>query len=70
MADSSSIVTPAATAWTISAAVLPGPAKLIRSAGIPVSRATCISPAEATSSESTRPARCWTTAGIGLAFIA
>jgi hypothetical protein len=70
VADSTSRTTPAATARVISAGVLPGPAKLTRSAGIPVSRATSISPAEATSRESTSPARCCTTAGIGLALTA
>ena len=70
VADSSSIITSAATARRSSASVLPGPAKLIRDPGVPVSRATCISPADATSSASTRPARCCTTAGIGLAFTA
>ena len=68
--DSSSMVTPPATACRISAAVLPGPAKLTWSLPIRVSSAVCISSADATSIESTRPARCWTTAGIGLAFMA
>ena len=70
VSDSISSVTPAAIAWRSSAGVLPGPAKLTRSGGIGVSRATFISPAEATSNESTSPLRCWTTAGIGFAFTA
>ena len=70
VSDSISIVTPAATAWASSAGVLPGPAKLTRSGGIGVSSATRISPAEATSNESTSPLRCWTTAGIGFALTA
>ena len=56
--DSISIVTPAAIACESSAGVLPGPAKLMRSGGIVVSSATRISPAEATSNESTSPLRC------------
>ena len=68
--DSISIVTPAATACESSAGVLPGPAKLTRSAGIPASSATSISAAEATSKASTRPRRCPTTAGIGFALTA
>ena len=51
-------------------AVLPGPAKLTWSGGIVVSSAVIISPADATSNESTSPPRCCTTAGIGLAFTA
>ena len=70
VADSISIVTPAATACVSSASVLPGPAKLTGSAGIGVSSATRISPAEATSNAVDQPARCWTTAGIGLALTA
>ncbi len=63
-------MTPAATACAISSAVLPGPAKLIRSAPAPVSSATRISPAEATSSPSVSDGEQRTTAGIGLALIA
>jgi hypothetical protein len=68
--DSSSIVTPAATACRSSASVLPGPAKLTRFGGIGVSSATPISMDDATSKESTRPLRCCTTAGIGFALMA
>ena len=68
--DSISIVTPAAIACVSSAGVLPGPAKLTRSAGIGVSSAVRISSADATSNESTSPLRCCTTAGIGLALTA
>ena len=53
-----------------SAVVLPGPAKLTRSGGVGVSRAVCISSADATSNASTRPDRCWTTAGVGFALTA
>ena len=70
VSDSISMVTPAATAWVSSAGVLPGPAKLTRSGGIGVSSAVSISADEATSSESTSPLRCCTTAGMGLAFTA
>jgi hypothetical protein len=49
---------------------LPGPAKLIRLAGIGVSRPVRISMADATSKLSTRDDRCWTTAGIGFALTA
>ena len=70
VSDSISIVTPAAIACVSSAGVLPGPAKLTRLAGIGVSSAARISPAEATSSESTSVLRCCTTAGIGLALTA
>jgi hypothetical protein len=70
VSDSISMATPAATAWVSSAGVLPGPAKLTRSARIGVSRAVRSSSADATSKESTSPLRCCTTAGIGLALIA
>jgi hypothetical protein len=70
VSDSSSMSASAATAWLSSAGVLPGPAKLTWSAGIGVSSAMRSSPADAVSSASTRPARCCTTAGIGLALIA
>ena len=70
VSDSISMVTPAATAWLSSAGVLPGPAKLTRSAGIGVSSAVSISADEATSSESTSPLRCCTTAGMGFALTA
>ena len=64
--------TPAATAWRSSARRLarPGEADAARPAS-PVSSATRISPAGG-DVERSRPrrARCWTTAGIGLAFIA
>ena len=70
VSDSISIVTPAAIACVSSAGVLPGPAKLTRSGGVGVSSATSISAADATSSESTSPLRCCTTAGMGLALTA
>ncbi len=69
-ADSRLIVIPAATACRISAGVLPGPAKLIPVGATPASSATRISAADATSMPSASRARHWTTAGIGLAFIA
>jgi hypothetical protein len=68
--DSISIITPAAMACRSSAGVFPGPAKLTASDGSGVSSATRISPAEATSNQSTRPLRCCTTAGMGLALTA
>jgi hypothetical protein len=70
VADSSSIVTPAATPWASSAVVLPGPAKLILAAGVPVSSACRSSPADATSKPSTRPLMCCSSAGIGFALTA
>jgi hypothetical protein len=59
-----------ATACRSSAGDFPGPANDICDAGSGVSRATRISPPEATSKESTRDDRCWTRAGIGLALTA
>jgi len=68
--DSTLTMTFAATACMSSSSVFPGPAKLIRSAATPASSAMRSSPADATSSPSTRRARCCTTAGIGFALIA
>jgi hypothetical protein len=68
--DSRLIRMPALTACASSRSVLPGPAKLISCAGMPLSSATRSSPPEATSRPSTRPARWQTSAGIGLAFMA
>ena len=58
VSDSSTTVTPAAIAWLSSPGVFPGPAKLTLVGGSAVSSATFISPAEATSNESTSPPRC------------
>ncbi len=69
-ADSRLIMIPAATAASSSRSDLPGPAKLILAGAVPVFRAMCISPREATSNPSVSEERCWTTAGIGLALIA
>ena len=52
-ADSRFNVIPAATAACSSLSPLPGPAKLISAGAVPLSRATRISPSEATSSPST-----------------
>ena len=68
--DSTLKRTPAEMAWETSSSRLPGPAKLTFSTGMGVSRATFISPADATSKPSTRCDRCCTTAGIGFALIA
>ena len=57
---------PATTAARSSAALLPGPAKLMDCASIAASRATRNSPAEATSNPSTMPAMCRSSAGIGI----
>jgi hypothetical protein len=61
---------PAAMARESSLSVLPGPAKLTLIGGTPVSKATCISRADATSNPSTSVLMCCTTAGMGLALIA
>ena len=68
--DSSSISAPAAIAWLSSPSRLPGPAKLTAEAGIGVSSACRSSAPEATSKPSTRPLKCCSTAGIGLALTA
>ena len=70
VSDSTSISTPAATAWRSSDGCLPGPAKLMCRADMPLSSATCISRGEAMSKPSTSPWRCCTTAGMGLALTA
>ena len=71
VSDSISMVTPAATAWPSSAGVLPGPGEADALGPASACRARSASrAAEATSKESTSPARCWTTAGIGLALTA
>ena len=70
VADSISMVTPAAAAWDNSAGTLPGPAKLTRLGCTVVFKAVLSSRADATSKWSTNPLRGWTTAGIALASTA